>query len=75
MASNVCWGLSYDNILWIYNSGTGGGVYKGVTGFNSYCNPFSDVMTFYCYENQRWNPLTGFSSKASEYCLNYLTPF
>ena len=27
-------------------------------------NPMEDARYFYVYENQRWNPLTGFTSHA-----------
>ncbi|CAG2179226.1 unnamed protein product, partial [Oppiella nova] len=55
----VVWALSYDHVLFVHNNGSGGGVYKDITGVNSNCNPMSDTMSFYCYENQRWNPLSG----------------
>lgn len=64
MANHVLWALSYDNVVWVYNYGSGGGLYKGMSGVvNSACNPMSDSMTMHCYENQRWNPLTGFAAK------------
>ncbi|XP_054159863.1 tectonin beta-propeller repeat-containing protein 1-like [Oppia nitens] len=60
---DICWAISYENVLWIHNRGTGGGIYQTVTGANNNCNQMTDTMSYICYENQRWNPLTGFAAK------------
>jgi len=62
-SSRVCWALSYEGVLWVFTNGYGGGVYRGITGANSNCYPMTDTVSYYCYENQRWNPLTGFAPK------------
>jgi len=57
----VVWGLSYDGTAWHYTGGWGGAHFKGTASSTSGINPMHDRKYFYIYENQRWNPLTGFS--------------
>jgi len=56
----IVWGLGYDSTPWVYTGGWGGPTLKGNSEGN--LNPMYDTKYFYIYENQRWNPLTGFSS-------------
>ncbi|XP_076996716.1 tectonin beta-propeller repeat-containing protein 1 isoform X2 [Tamandua tetradactyla] len=55
----VVWGLGYDHTAWVYTGGCGGG-FQGPAS-NTYTQ--SDVRCVHVYENQRWNPVTGYSSR------------
>lgn len=35
----------------------------GIPGSNAFVGPMSDIRCFYIYENQRWNPVSGFTAK------------
>ncbi|XP_035211237.1 tectonin beta-propeller repeat-containing protein 1-like isoform X2 [Stegodyphus dumicola] len=59
----VTWGLGYNCTAWVYSGGFGGGPYHGAPGCNTAVGPMSDVRCLYIYENQRWNPLSGFTAK------------
>ncbi|XP_049867318.1 tectonin beta-propeller repeat-containing protein isoform X2 [Pectinophora gossypiella] len=59
--NGVVWGISHDHRAWVYTGGWGGGALKGVGG-NDGINSMSDTQTYCVYENQRWNPLTGYTS-------------
>ena len=61
--AGVTYVLSSDNRLYVYTGGHGGGLINGITDANSQIYPITVTNTVYTYENQRWNPLTGFSSK------------
>ena len=58
----VVWGLGYDSSPWVYTGGWGGATFKGPSTSQGNIHPMHDQKYFYIYENQRWNPLTGFSS-------------
>jgi len=58
----VVWGLGYDSSPWVYTGGWGGATFKGPGTSQGNIHPMHDQKYFYIYENQRWNPLTGFSS-------------
>lgn len=62
-SAGIVWGIGYNNTVWIYSGGYGGGIFKGISGCNLGIYPMSDVRRVYVYENQRWNPLTGFSQR------------
>jgi tectonin beta-propeller repeat-containing protein 1 len=57
----ITWGLGYDNTAWVYTGGWGGAHFKGA-GSQYGIFPIDDSKYFYVYENQRWNPLTGFTT-------------
>ncbi|XP_054724714.1 tectonin beta-propeller repeat-containing protein 1-like [Uloborus diversus] len=59
----ITWGLGYNCTAYVYTKGYGGGPYHGIPGCNSAIGPMSDVRCLYIYENQRWNPLSGFTAK------------
>lgn len=61
-AVGVTWGIGYDNTAWVYTGGWGGSFLKGLETSSSGINPMSDTHSFYVYENQRWNPLTGYTT-------------
>uniref|UniRef100_A0A8C8C3E7 Tectonin beta-propeller repeat-containing protein 1 n=1 Tax=Oncorhynchus tshawytscha TaxID=74940 RepID=A0A8C8C3E7_ONCTS len=52
----VVWGVGYDHTAWVY-TGYGGGFFQD--------NIFTqtDVKCVYIYENQRWNPVTGYTNR------------
>ena len=59
----VVWGIGYDGVPYAYSGGYGGGIF---TGFS--CSSFGiyqqeDFDIFFIYENQRWNPIEGFSDR------------
>ncbi|CAA9994545.1 unnamed protein product [Nesidiocoris tenuis] len=62
-SAGVTWGISSENIPYIYTGGWGGQFLNclqkspaGIHGMEDYC-------TLDVWENQRWNPLNGFSSR------------
>lgn len=59
----ITWGLGCDSTPWVYTGGYGGGAYKGVTGHNVGIHPMTDTECVYVYENQRWNPFSGFAAR------------
>ncbi|KAL1483087.1 hypothetical protein MTO96_002157 [Rhipicephalus appendiculatus] len=61
--AGVTWALGNDKTAWAYTGGYGGGVFKGVTGHNVRVGPMSDTKCVYIYENQRWNPISGFAPR------------
>ncbi|GLH00192.1 Tectonin beta-propeller repeat-containing protein [Gryllus bimaculatus] len=61
-AVGVTWGIGYDNTAWVYTGGWGGSFLKGLETSSTGINPMADTHCFYVYENQRWNPLTGYTS-------------
>ncbi len=61
-SAGVTWALGYDNTAWVYTGGWGG-AHLGGTGSSKFgIGPVEDSKYFYVYENQRWNPLTGFTT-------------
>ncbi|KDR11313.1 tectonin beta-propeller repeat-containing protein isoform X6 [Zootermopsis nevadensis] len=61
-SAGVTWGIGYDNTAWVYTGGWGGSFLKGLETSSSGINPMTDTHSYYVYENQRWNPLTGYTS-------------
>ncbi|XP_058141768.1 LOW QUALITY PROTEIN: tectonin beta-propeller repeat-containing protein 1 [Dasypus novemcinctus] len=59
----VVWGLGYDHTAWVYTGGHCGGCFQGLPSGTSHIYPQSDVRSVHIYENQRWNPVTGYSSR------------
>ncbi|CRK95669.1 CLUMA_CG009127, isoform A [Clunio marinus] len=60
-SSGVTWGIGYDHQLWVYTGGWGGFL-KGLEVSSAGINNMSDTSHYYIYENQRWNPISGFST-------------
>lgn len=58
--SGVTWGIGCDNTAWVYNGGWGGNFFASLDTHN--VNPMTDSQDYRVYENQRWNPLTGYTS-------------
>ena len=63
----VLMGLGYDSRCWVYTGGWGGAHHKPAA--SNCVNPMTDTKYYYIYENQRWNPLTGFSSSGWLYIV------
>ncbi|KAK1121372.1 hypothetical protein K0M31_010666 [Melipona bicolor] len=57
----VTWGIGYDSTAWVYTGGWGGLFLKGLDS-NTGINSMVDTHNYYVYENQRWNPVTGYTS-------------
>ncbi|XP_058805378.1 tectonin beta-propeller repeat-containing protein isoform X2 [Phymastichus coffea] len=60
--SGITWGIGYDNTAWVYTGGWGGTSLKGLDFSNADINPMVDTHNYFVYENQRWNPITGYTS-------------
>ena len=54
-------GLGHDNKAYVYIGGTALGNQAGSATSNKGVNLMVDTRKIYTYENQRWNPLSGFS--------------
>ncbi|XP_064122930.1 tectonin beta-propeller repeat-containing protein 1-like isoform X2 [Macrobrachium nipponense] len=59
-AGGVTWAISHDFHVFTYTAATGGGLYKGSNN-DAHVKMMSDVRHMYVWENQRWNPVTGFT--------------
>ena len=54
--------LGYDFTPYVYTGGWGGSHFKGVETSKNGIHGMEDTKYYYVYENQRWNPLTGFNA-------------
>lgn len=62
--NGVTWALGQDGTCWIHTGSHGGGFFKGLFGASSHgIHPINDEGFVYLYENQRWNPVAGFSPR------------
>lgn len=61
-SGGVVWALGQDGTCWIHTGFHGGGFFKGVFIIHG-IHPLSDEGHVYLYENQRWNPVAGFSAR------------
>nr|XP_025131367.1 tectonin beta-propeller repeat-containing protein 1 isoform X4 [Bubalus bubalis] len=59
----VVWGIGYDHTAWVYTGGYGGGCFQGLASSTSNVFTQWDVKCVHIYENQRWNPVTGYTSR------------
>ncbi|KAL8175522.1 UNVERIFIED_CONTAM: Tectonin beta-propeller repeat-containing protein 1 [Gekko kuhli] len=59
----IVWGVGYDHTAWVYTGGYGGGFFSDLADGGDNIHAQSDVKSIYIYENQRWNPVTGYSSR------------
>ncbi|KAL1491140.1 hypothetical protein ABEB36_011782 [Hypothenemus hampei] len=59
-ASGVTWGIGYDHTAWVYTGGWGGGFLSNLDSQN--VHPMTDSQDYRVYENQRWNPVSGYTS-------------
>ncbi|XP_055376755.1 tectonin beta-propeller repeat-containing protein [Condylostylus longicornis] len=60
--TGVVWGIGSDNTAWYYTGGWGGQFLKGLEACTGKINPMADALNYYIYENQRWNPLSGYTT-------------
>ena len=61
-ATGVCWALTEQGSPLIHNNQVGGSIYKNLLP-NNEMNFITDTRVYTTYENQRWLPIQGFSSK------------
>uniref|UniRef100_A0A8C6M350 Tectonin beta-propeller repeat-containing protein 1 n=1 Tax=Nothobranchius furzeri TaxID=105023 RepID=A0A8C6M350_NOTFU len=59
----VVWGLGYDHTAWVYTGGYGGGFFQGLASSTDNIYTQTDVKSVYIYENQRWNPVSGYTNR------------
>uniref|UniRef100_A0A3Q3JWM7 Tectonin beta-propeller repeat-containing protein 1 n=1 Tax=Monopterus albus TaxID=43700 RepID=A0A3Q3JWM7_MONAL len=59
----IVWGIGYDYTAWVYTGGYGGGFFQGMASSTDLIYTQTDVKSVYIYENQRWNPVTGYTSR------------
>uniref|UniRef100_A0A673WFA2 Tectonin beta-propeller repeat-containing protein 1 n=1 Tax=Salmo trutta TaxID=8032 RepID=A0A673WFA2_SALTR len=59
----VVWGVGYDHTVWVYTGGYGGGFLQGLASSTDNIYTQTDVKCVYIYENQRWNPVTGYTNR------------
>ncbi|KAM4525259.1 tectonin beta-propeller repeat-containing protein 1 isoform 2-T2 [Odontesthes bonariensis] len=59
----IVWGIGYDHTAWICTGGYGGGFFQGLVNSTDNIYTQTDVKSVHIYENQRWNPVTGYTSR------------
>nr|XP_023665012.1 tectonin beta-propeller repeat-containing protein 1 isoform X1 [Paramormyrops kingsleyae] len=59
----VVWGIGYDHTAWVYTGGYGGGFFQGLASSTDNIYTQTDTKSVYIYENQRWNPVTGYTNR------------
>ncbi|KAK1793893.1 hypothetical protein P4O66_010796, partial [Electrophorus voltai] len=59
----VVWGIGYDHTAWVHSGGYGGGFFQGLNSSTDNIYTQTDVKSVYIYENQRWNPVTGYTNR------------
>lgn len=62
-AVGVTWGIAYDHTAWVYTGGWGGGFYGALD--SHLVHTMTDSQDYRVYENQRWNPVSGYSSSGN----------
>lgn len=60
--NGIVWGIGYDNTAWLYTNGCGGSFLRSLNSNQNEINPMTDTQTYFIYENQRWNPLSGYTA-------------
>lgn len=78
----IVWGIGFDHTAWIYTGGYGGGFFQGLASSTDNIYTQTDVKSVYIYENQRWNPVTGYTNRycarvelMSLYCWKVLSEY
>ena len=61
--SGVVWGIGFDGNPYVYTGGYGGGVLSSFSSSSCDLHTQEDYDVHYIYENQRWNPIEGFSDR------------
>ncbi|KAM3591466.1 uncharacterized protein V6R79_002350 [Siganus canaliculatus] len=59
----IVWGIGYDHTAWVYTGGYGGGFFQGLASSTDNIYTQTDVKSVYIYENQRWNPVSGYTNR------------
>lgn len=59
----VVWGIGYDHTAWVHTGGYGGGFFQGLTSSTDNIYTQTDLKSVYIYENQRWNPVSGYTNR------------
>ncbi|XP_076008043.1 tectonin beta-propeller repeat-containing protein 1 [Genypterus blacodes] len=59
----IVWGVGYDHTAWVHTGGYGGGFFQGLASSTDNIYTQTDVKSVYIYENQRWNPVTGYTNR------------
>ncbi|KAM9837463.1 tectonin beta-propeller repeat-containing protein 1 [Aulostomus maculatus] len=59
----IVWGIGYDHTAWAFAGGYGGGFFQGLASSTDNIYTQTDVKSVYIYENQRWNPVTGYTNR------------
>uniref|UniRef100_A0A671MZE4 Tectonin beta-propeller repeat-containing protein 1 n=1 Tax=Sinocyclocheilus anshuiensis TaxID=1608454 RepID=A0A671MZE4_9TELE len=59
----VVWGIGYDHTAWVHTGGYGGGFFQGLASSTDNIYTQTDVKSVSIYENQRWNPVTGYTNR------------
>lgn len=59
----IVWGIGYDHTAWVHTGGYGGGFFQGLASSTDNIYTQTDVKSIYIYENQRWNPVTGYTNR------------
>ncbi|XP_029953722.1 tectonin beta-propeller repeat-containing protein 1 [Salarias fasciatus] len=62
-SAGIVWGIGYDHTAWAHTGGYGGGFFQGLASSTDNIFTQTDVKSVYIYENQRWNPVTGYTSR------------
>lgn len=62
--SGVTWGIAYDHTAWVYTGGWGGGFLGALDSQD--VHPMTDSQDYRVYENQRWNPVRGYTSSSNK---------
>ncbi len=66
----IVWGIGFDGKAYTYTGGEGGGIMEGHEFSTEDVYHQEDTQLFDIYENQRWNPIQGFSERY----INLLIP-
>ncbi|XP_031699967.1 tectonin beta-propeller repeat-containing protein 1 [Anarrhichthys ocellatus] len=59
----IVWGIGYDHTAWVHTGGYGGGFSQGLASSTDNIYTQVDVKSVYIYENQRWNPVSGYTNR------------
>ncbi|XP_028989411.1 tectonin beta-propeller repeat-containing protein 1 isoform X2 [Betta splendens] len=62
-SAGIVWGIGYDHTAWVYTGGYGGSFLQGLASSTDNICMQTDIKSVYIYENQRWNPVTGYTSR------------
>eukprot|EP00794_Sanderia_malayensis_P008822 gene8822-9767_t len=59
----IVWAVGFDGKAYVYSGGEGGGIMEGHEFSTEGIYNQEDTQTIDVYENQRWNPIQGFSDR------------